>query len=103
MGAIGFIVGRFAGERIGVTTMCGLRINRIKDKEMEAHSKKRISSINLTKMKDTAFFMKGGTSENGRFIRSIYNRFNEILSLYLYKLTVICLTKRLKSCYNETI
>ncbi len=42
MGAIGFIVGRFAGGRIGVTTMCGLRINRIKDKEMEAHSKKKI-------------------------------------------------------------
>ena len=31
--AIWFIIGMFAGERIGVTTMCGLQINRIKDKK----------------------------------------------------------------------
>ncbi|MFQ7078485.1 MAG: DUF3789 domain-containing protein [Christensenellaceae bacterium] len=38
--AIWFIIGMFAGERIGVTTMCGLQINRIKDKKTNAHSKK---------------------------------------------------------------
>ena len=38
--AIWFIIGMFVGERIGVTTMCGLQINRIKDKKTNAHSKK---------------------------------------------------------------
>lgn len=42
MGAIWFIIGMFAGGIIGVTTMCCVQINRIKDNETKEHSEKRI-------------------------------------------------------------